>query len=61
VAGLVADGYAGRDDIYGLRFGVACGAVSRKNLGAGQVEQREVERLLPEVSLEQLGAPAVSA
>ena len=44
-----------------LRFGVACGAESTQHFGAGQVEQREVERLLPEVRLEELGAPAVSA
>jgi 1-phosphofructokinase/tagatose 6-phosphate kinase len=61
LAGFVASRYAGRDDADCLRFAVACGAESTQHFGAGQVEQREVERLLPEVSLEQLGAPAVSA
>ena len=61
LAGFVAARYAGRDDLDSLRFAVACGAESTQHFGAGQVEQREVERLLPEVRLEELGAPAVSA
>jgi hypothetical protein len=40
---------------------VACGAESTQHFGAGQLEQREVERLLPEVRLESLATPAVSA
>jgi 1-phosphofructokinase family hexose kinase len=61
LAGFVAARYAGRDDQDCLRFAVACGAESTQHFGAGQVEQREVERLLPEVRLETLGTPAVSA
>jgi 1-phosphofructokinase/tagatose 6-phosphate kinase len=61
LAGFVAARYSGRDDEDSLRFAVACGAESTQHFGAGQVEQREVERLLPEVRLEKLGAPAVSA
>jgi 1-phosphofructokinase family hexose kinase len=61
LAGFVAARYGGRDTEDTLRFAVACGAESTQHFGAGQVEQREVERLLPEVQLESLGAPAVSA
>jgi len=61
LAGFVAARYAGRDDLDSLRFAVACGAESTQHFGAGQVEQREVERMVPEVRLESLAAPAVSA
>ena len=40
-----------------LRFAVACGAESTQHFGAGVLEQREVERLLPEVRVEQLATP----
>ena len=49
LAGFVAARYAGRGNEDCLRFAVACGAESTQHFGAGQVEQREVERLLPEV------------
>ena len=61
IAGFVAARYAGRDAEACLRFAVACGAESTQHFGAGQVEQREVERLLPEVRLESIEAAAVSA
>jgi 1-phosphofructokinase/tagatose 6-phosphate kinase len=61
LAGFVASRYAGRGDDDCLRFAVACGAESTQHFGAGQVEQREVERMVPEVRLESLAAPAVSA
>jgi 1-phosphofructokinase/tagatose 6-phosphate kinase len=61
LAGFVAARYSGRGDEDSLRFAVACGAESTQHFGAGQVEQREVERLQPEVRLETLGAPTVSA
>jgi 1-phosphofructokinase/tagatose 6-phosphate kinase len=61
LAGFVAARYGGRDDEACLRFAVACGAESTQHFGAGRLEQREVERLLPEVRLETLGSPAVSA
>jgi 1-phosphofructokinase family hexose kinase len=61
LAGFVAARYSGRDNEDCLRFAVACGAESTQHFGAGQVEQREVERLLPEVRLESLATPAVSA
>jgi 1-phosphofructokinase/tagatose 6-phosphate kinase len=59
LAGFVAARYAGRDDEDCLRFGVACGAESTQHFGAGQLEQREVERLSPEVKVETLDAPAI--
>jgi 1-phosphofructokinase family hexose kinase len=59
LAGFVAARYGGRDREECLRFAVACGAESTQHFGAGVVEQREVERLAPEVRVEQLEAPAV--
>jgi 1-phosphofructokinase family hexose kinase len=59
LAGFVAARYAGRDDEDCLRFGVACGAESTQHFGAGQLEQREVERLSPEVKVETLETPAI--
>ncbi len=61
LAGYVAARYRGSGPEEGLRFAVACGAESTQHFGAGQLEQREVERLLPEVRLESLATPAVSA
>jgi len=61
LAGFVAARYSGRDNEDCLRFAVACGAESTQHFGAGQVEQREVERLLAEVRLESLATRAVSA
>ena len=52
--------YGGRDVEDCLRFAVACGAESTQHFGAGVVEQREVERLVPDVRVEQLETPAVS-
>ena len=61
LAGYVAARYEGRSAEDCLAYGVACGAESTQHFGAGQVEQREVERLLSEVRLETLATPAVSA
>jgi 1-phosphofructokinase/tagatose 6-phosphate kinase len=61
LAGFVAARYGGRDDEDCLRFAVACGAESTQHFGAGQLELREVERLLSDVRLETLATPAVSA
>ena len=54
LAGFVAARYAGRRDEECLSFAVACGAESTQHFGAGVLDQREVERLLPEVRVEQL-------
>jgi 1-phosphofructokinase family hexose kinase len=59
LAGFVAARYAGRDNEDCLRFGVACGAESTQHFGAGQLAQREVERLSPEVNVETLETPAI--
>ena len=59
LAGYVAAFYRGRDLQECLRFAVACGAESTQHFGAGVLEQREVERLAPEVRVEELEAPAV--
>jgi 1-phosphofructokinase/tagatose 6-phosphate kinase len=59
LAGFVAARYGGRDPEGCLRFGVACGAESTQHFGAGQVDAREVERVLSDVRVETLEAPAI--
>ncbi len=59
LAGFVAARYGGRDPEDCLRFAVACGAESTQHFGAGVLEQREVQRLLPEVRVETFEAPAI--
>jgi 1-phosphofructokinase family hexose kinase len=59
LAGFVAARYGGRDPEDCLRFAVACGAESTQHFGAGVLEHREVERLLPEVRVETFEAPAI--
>jgi 1-phosphofructokinase family hexose kinase len=59
LAGFVAARYGARDPEACLRFAVACGAESTQHFGAGVLEQREVERLAPEVLVEELAAPTV--
>jgi fructose-1-phosphate kinase PfkB-like protein len=59
LAGFVAARYGERDPEHCLRFAVACGAESTQHFGAGVLEQREVERLLPEVRVETFEAPAI--
>ena len=60
LAGFVAARYGERDIDDCLRFAVACGAESTQHFGAGRVEQREVERLAPDVRVEQLETPEVA-
>ena len=55
LAGYVAARYGGREVEDCLRFAVACGAESTQHFGAGVLEPREVERLVPEVRVERLG------
>jgi 1-phosphofructokinase family hexose kinase len=59
LAGFVAARYGDRTTEDCLRFAVACGAESTQHFGAGVIESREVERLVPEVHVETLEAPAV--
>jgi 1-phosphofructokinase/tagatose 6-phosphate kinase len=54
LAGFVAARYSGSGNEDCLRFAVACGAESTQHFGAGVVDLRDVERLRPEVGVEQL-------
>jgi 1-phosphofructokinase/tagatose 6-phosphate kinase len=58
LAGFVAARYTGSRTEECLRFGVACGAESTQRRGAGLIDPREVERLLPEVEVERVEEPA---
>jgi len=58
LAGYVAERYRGSTPEECLRFGVACGAESVGRLGAGLIDVRAVERLLPEVAASDVAAPA---
>ncbi len=58
LAGYVAARYEGASARDCLAFGVACGAESTQHFGAGTLDRREVERLLPSVEISELGAPA---
>ncbi len=54
LAGFVAAHYDGASLRDCLAFGVACGAESTQHFGAGTLDRREVERLLPRVELREL-------
>ncbi|HEY1275081.1 MAG TPA: 1-phosphofructokinase family hexose kinase [Thermoleophilaceae bacterium] len=57
LAGYAAARYAGDSETECVRFAVACGAESTQHFGAGVLDQREVERLVPEVGVEVLETP----
>jgi 1-phosphofructokinase family hexose kinase len=59
LAGYVAARYGGGDPEACLRFAVACGAESIQHFGAGVLDPREVDRLLPDVQVERLPEPAL--
>jgi 1-phosphofructokinase/tagatose 6-phosphate kinase len=59
LAGYVAARYDGSRNVDCLRFGVACGAESTQHFGAGVIDPREAQRLMGEVELEEVAAPAV--
>jgi 1-phosphofructokinase family hexose kinase len=59
LAGYVAARYQQRDPAECLRFAVGSGAESIQHFGAGVLDPREVERLLPEVEVERLPEPAL--
>jgi 1-phosphofructokinase/tagatose 6-phosphate kinase len=61
VAGYVAARYGRKTQEECVRFAVACGAESTQHFGAGVLDPREVERLVPEVRVETLDASAVEA
>jgi 1-phosphofructokinase/tagatose 6-phosphate kinase len=58
LAGYVAARYEGGSPPDCLAFGVACGAESTQHFGAGNLDRREVERLLPRVEVRELAARA---
>jgi 1-phosphofructokinase/tagatose 6-phosphate kinase len=58
LAGYAAARYSGKAPADCLAFGVACGAESTNHLGAGLVDPREVDRLLGDVEVRALSAPA---
>jgi 1-phosphofructokinase/tagatose 6-phosphate kinase len=58
LAGYVAARYEGREPAERLRYAVACGAESTQRLGAGLIDPREVGRLLSEIQVQRLDAPA---
>ena len=61
LAGYVAARFEGASPRDCLAFGVACGAESTQHFGAGTLDRREVERLLPRVELAELDVPAAVA
>ena len=58
LAGYVAARYGAKPPEECVRFGVACGAESTQHFGAGVLDPREVERLVPDVRVESLDASA---
>jgi 1-phosphofructokinase/tagatose 6-phosphate kinase len=57
LAGYAAARYSGEGTEDCLRFAVACGAESTQHFGAGVLDEREVVRLAPDVSVELLETP----
>jgi 1-phosphofructokinase family hexose kinase len=58
LAGYASARYRGGSPRECLAFGVACGAESTQHFGAGTIDPREVERLLPQVEVRELDVPA---
>ncbi len=54
LAGYTAARYSNSSPEDCLRFGVACGAESTQQLGAGVIDPREVERILNDITIEEL-------
>lgn len=61
LAGYVACLYGGQSPEECLRFATACGAESVRHVGAGVIDPREVERMLPEIRVARLSEPALQA
>jgi 1-phosphofructokinase/tagatose 6-phosphate kinase len=59
LAGYVAARYGDSSPEECLRYAVGCGAESIQHFGAGVLDPREVERLLPDVQVERLPEPAL--
>ena len=58
LAGYAAARYEGASARESLAFGVACGAESTQHFGAGTVNARDAERLLPRVEVREVDVPA---
>ncbi len=58
LAGYVAARFEGASPRECLALGVACGAESTQHFGAGTVDRREAERLLPRVEVQELSVAA---
>ena len=58
LAGYVAARFEGANPRECLAFGVACGAQSTQHFGAGTLDRREVERLLPRIQVSELDVAA---
>jgi 1-phosphofructokinase/tagatose 6-phosphate kinase len=58
LAGYAAARYEGASARECIAYGVACGAESTQHFGAGTVNQREAERLLPRVEVREVDVPA---
>jgi 1-phosphofructokinase family hexose kinase len=56
LAGYVAALYDGKPADERVRLATACGAESVRHVGAGVLDPREVDRLLPEITVERLAA-----
>jgi 1-phosphofructokinase/tagatose 6-phosphate kinase len=59
LAGYVAGVFDGWPTEQRLKFATACGAESLHHVGAGIIDAREAERLVPEVTVERLAEPAL--
>jgi 1-phosphofructokinase family hexose kinase len=59
LAGYLSCRYSGSPQEDCLRYAVACGSESTQHFGAGVIDPREMERLLPEVEIEELAGEAV--
>jgi 1-phosphofructokinase/tagatose 6-phosphate kinase len=57
LAGYAAARYDGRSPADCLSYGVACGAESTQHFGAGTVDRRQVDRILPDVEVRDLEVP----
>jgi 1-phosphofructokinase family hexose kinase len=58
LAGYAAARYEGGSASECLAYGVACGAESTQHFGAGTMNAREAERLLPRVEVREVDVPA---
>jgi 1-phosphofructokinase family hexose kinase len=58
LAGYAASRYEGAAHQESLAYGVACGAESTQHFGAGTLNPRDAERLMPRVEVQEVDVPA---